>query len=171
MLASLLYVYAQFLSCDQLFATPWTIACQAPLSMEFSRQEYWSRLPFPTPGYPPNPGIEPESLMSPALAGGFVAWHVESISFLQTPENNKRTLALFKGKNLIFILTLTFQKCLGHCPSLPLPCFFFFPSSSSSVSLPLVLILSLSLSCSLCVSFISLIAVYWAGDSILNPRC
>ena len=42
MLASLVCVYAQFLSCDQLFATPWTIAHQAPLSMEFSRQEYWS---------------------------------------------------------------------------------------------------------------------------------
>ena len=42
----------------------------APLSMEFSRLEYWSRLPFPPPGDLPNPGIEPASLMSPALAGG-----------------------------------------------------------------------------------------------------
>ena len=46
-------------------ATLWTVACQAPLSMEFSRQEYWSGLPFPSPGYLPNPGIEP---MSPALS-------------------------------------------------------------------------------------------------------
>ena len=44
-----------------LFATPWTVACQAPLSMEFSRQEYWSALPFPSPGDLPNPGIEPRS--------------------------------------------------------------------------------------------------------------
>ena len=44
-----------------LFVTPWTIAHQAPLSMEFSRQEYWSRLPFPTPGSLPDPGIEPTS--------------------------------------------------------------------------------------------------------------
>ena len=44
--------------------TPWTVACQAPLSMGFSRQEYWSRLPFPSPGDLPNPGIEPGS---PAL--------------------------------------------------------------------------------------------------------
>ena len=44
----------------------WTVAHQAPLSMEFSRQEYWSRLPFPTPGDLPDPGIEPESLASPA---------------------------------------------------------------------------------------------------------
>ena len=51
--------------------TLWTIARQAPLSMGFSRQEYWSRLPFPPPGDLPDPGIEPVSLMSPALAGGF----------------------------------------------------------------------------------------------------
>ena len=46
------------------FATPWTVAYQAPLSMEFSRQEYWSGLPFPSPGDLPDQGIEPES---PAL--------------------------------------------------------------------------------------------------------
>ena len=45
-------------------AIPWTVACQAPLSMGFSRQEYWSGLPFPSPGGLPNPGIEPRS---PAL--------------------------------------------------------------------------------------------------------
>ena len=43
--------------------TPWTVACQDPLSMEFSRQEYWSVLPFPSPGDLSNPGIEPESPM------------------------------------------------------------------------------------------------------------
>ncbi|KAI4549205.1 hypothetical protein MG293_001535 [Ovis ammon polii] len=48
--------------------TPWTIAQQAPLSVDFSRQEYWSGLPFPIPGDPPDPGIEAESLASPALA-------------------------------------------------------------------------------------------------------
>ena len=42
--------------------TPWTVACQASLSMGFSRQEYWSGLPFPSPGGLPNPRIEPESL-------------------------------------------------------------------------------------------------------------
>ena len=45
----------------RLFATPWTVAPQAPPSMGFSRQEYWSGLPFPSPGYLPNPGIEPRS--------------------------------------------------------------------------------------------------------------
>ena len=59
------------LSCVQLFVTPWTVTCQAPLSMEFSRQEYWSRLPFPTSGDLPNPGIKPTSLTYPALAAGF----------------------------------------------------------------------------------------------------
>ena len=49
------------LSRVQLFETPWTVAYQAPLSMEFSRQEYWSGLPFPSPGDLPNPGIEPRS--------------------------------------------------------------------------------------------------------------
>ena len=52
------------LSRVQLFATPWTIAYQPPLSVGFSRQEYWSGLPFPSPGDLPNPGTEPGS---PAL--------------------------------------------------------------------------------------------------------
>ena len=56
------------LSHVQLFATLWTVAHQAPLSMEFFRQEYWSRLPFPPPGDVHDPGIEPAI---PALAGGF----------------------------------------------------------------------------------------------------
>ena len=43
------------------FATPWTVACQAPLSMGFPRKEYWSVLPFPSPGDPPDPRIEPVS--------------------------------------------------------------------------------------------------------------
>ena len=54
-----------------LSAAPGTVARQAPLSMGFSRQEYWSGLPCPPPGDLPNPGIEPTSLTSPALAGGF----------------------------------------------------------------------------------------------------
>ena len=54
-----------------LFANPWTIAHQAPLSIGFFRQEYWSGLPSLPPGDLPNPRIEPKSLMSPALAGRF----------------------------------------------------------------------------------------------------
>ena len=57
--------------CPNLFATPWTVACQPPLSNGFSKQEYWGGLPCPPPGDLPNPEIEPMSLMSPALADGF----------------------------------------------------------------------------------------------------
>ena len=60
-----------------LFATPWTIAYQAPLSVGFSRQEYWSGLPFPSPGARPNPGIEPGS---PAL-------QTDAFTILTTMEN------------------------------------------------------------------------------------
>ena len=53
------------------FASPCAVALQAPLSVGFPRQEYWSGLPFPSPGHLPDPGIEPASLVSSALAGGF----------------------------------------------------------------------------------------------------
>ena len=55
----------------RVFMTLRTVAQQAPLSMGFSRREYWSWLPFPSPRDFPNPGIEPISLLSPALADGF----------------------------------------------------------------------------------------------------
>ena len=78
----MLCVLSRF-SCVRLFATPWTVARQAPLSMGFSRQEHWSGLPCPPPGDPPNPGIEQASLMSPALAGGFfttsTTWEAQPI--------------------------------------------------------------------------------------------
>ena len=53
---------------ESVLQITWTVAYQAPQSMGFSRQEYWSRLPFPSPGDLPNPGIEP---ISPILAGQF----------------------------------------------------------------------------------------------------
>ena len=56
-------------SCVQLFVTPWTVARQAPLSMGFSSQGYWSGLPFPSPGYLPDPGIKPGS---PVLQAVFI---------------------------------------------------------------------------------------------------
>ena len=59
------------LSRVQFFVTPWTAACQTPLSMEFSRREYWSGLPFSSAEDLPDPGTEPTSLVSPELAGGF----------------------------------------------------------------------------------------------------
>ena len=62
-------VVVKLLSRIQLFATPWTVACQAPLSMGFSRQEYWNGLPFPSPRNLPDPGIEPR----------YPAWYANSL--------------------------------------------------------------------------------------------
>ena len=67
-------LWACMLSCFshvQHFETPWTVCCQALLSMGFSRQEIWSGLPYPPPGDLPNPGIKPASFMSPSLADRF----------------------------------------------------------------------------------------------------
>ena len=68
------------LSCVQLFATPWTVACEVSLSRGFSHQEYWSELPFPILGDLPNPGIKHTSLVSPELADRFLttsaSWEV-----------------------------------------------------------------------------------------------
>ena len=58
-------------SCPRLFMTLWTVACQAPLSMGFSRQEFWSGLPWPPPRDLPDPRIKPASPVSPALADGY----------------------------------------------------------------------------------------------------
>ena len=71
----------------QLFATPWTVACQAPLSKEFSRKEYWNGLPFPSPGDLSNPGIEPMSLMSPH-------WQVGSLPLAPPGKPQMRMLLL-----------------------------------------------------------------------------
>ena len=65
------YVCVSVLSCVQLFATPWTVACQAPLSIEFTRQEYWSGHSLPSLGDLLHPGMEPAYPASPTLASGF----------------------------------------------------------------------------------------------------
>ena len=64
-----MFVYG--LSGVRLFAAPQTVAHEAPMSMGFSRQEYWNGLPFPPQGDLPDPGMEPTSPLSPALAGRF----------------------------------------------------------------------------------------------------
>ena len=76
-----LFVFSCF-SCVWLFAIPWTIAYQASLSIGFSRQEYWSRLPCPPPGDLPNPGIKPTSPASPALQADSLP-----LSYLGKPHN------------------------------------------------------------------------------------
>ena len=76
--------------------TPWTVAHLAPLSLEFSRQEYWRGLPFSPPGDLPHPGIEPTSLVPPALAGRAryycAAWeaHEQRSLGVRSPWTNKR---------------------------------------------------------------------------------
>ena len=70
------YVCGSVASCVQLFAVPWTVTCQAPLSMEFFRQEYWGGLPFPNPVDFPDPGIEPAFL-------GLLHWQVGSLPLAQ----------------------------------------------------------------------------------------
>ena len=92
-----------------LVATPWTVALQVPLSMEFSRQEYWSELSFPTPGDLPDPGIQYVSLVSPALAGRFftncATWEApapvspgESSGWLLLPPNPARSFPLSQAQ-------------------------------------------------------------------------
>ena len=76
------------LSPVQLFAAPWTVTHQAPLSMEFSRQEYWSELPFPSPGDLLDPGIKPASLRSPAFTGGFFT----AVATWEAPYNTQTML-------------------------------------------------------------------------------
>ena len=77
----------QSVSQVRLFGTPWTVAHQALFFMGFSRQEYWSGSPCPLPGDLPDPGMEPASLMSPALAGRFfttnTSWEAQ-ISYMYT---------------------------------------------------------------------------------------
>ena len=74
-------------SCVRHFATPWTEACQAPLSMRFSRQEYWSGLPYPSPGDLPGPEIKP----------GCPAWQADS---LPSEPQGKPIMAYMEKKNL-----------------------------------------------------------------------
>ena len=89
------------LSCVQLFATPWTVAHQAPLSMRFSRQEYWSRLPCPPPGGLPNPGIKP-----------MFQTHVSYVSCIHTTKPEK-LLYTDQFRSVQFILVA--QSCPTLC--------------------------------------------------------
>ena len=89
--------HAQSLSHVWLFVTPQTVACQLPLSMEFSRQEYWSGLPFPPPGNLPDPGIEIVSPVSPALQVDSLRQnHWGSLGSLHTLKNHWGSQRIFK---------------------------------------------------------------------------
>ena len=78
-LENCIIIIVKWLRHVQLFATPWTIAYQAPLSMELSRQEYWRGLPFPSPGDLPDPGIKPgtPTLQADALPSDPLGKHIK----------------------------------------------------------------------------------------------
>ena len=103
------------LSHVQLFATPWTIAYQVLPSMGFSRQEYWSGLPFPSPGYLPNPGIEPRSptLEADALTSDPPGKSMGSVKSLSMASQN--LFAVF-GIELLFA-EICFNIVIGTCLS------------------------------------------------------
>ena len=97
-----------------LFGTLSTVAHQALLSMGFSRQEYWNGLPFPPAGNLPDPGIKPESLMSPALAGRFfttnATWEALLFSFPPFPcLRNISILDLGDGEGTGFSAAFAFR--------------------------------------------------------------
>ena len=103
----------------QLLATPWTAACQVPLSVEFSRQEYWSGLPFPNPGiFLPHPGIEPASIChlhwqadSPLVPPGKPSFNIAAIQILTIFQDQVRILLFFF---LFFLSSLSDNDLAGH---------------------------------------------------------
>ena len=88
-----LYIAVELLSLVQLFVTPWTVVCQAPLSMGFSRQEYWSGLPFPTTRDLPSPGLDLHLLHRQADSLPLVP-ELTLIMSLKAPSPNTLTLGL-----------------------------------------------------------------------------
>ena len=94
-------VFCCVLSHVQLFLTPWTVAHLAPLSMEFSRQEYWSGLPFPSPGDLPNPRVKPTShplCLLPQQADSLQLSHLGSPSPRHPGKRSERQSALSKDQ-------------------------------------------------------------------------
>ena len=88
--------------CPTLFATPWTVALQAPLSMAFLREGYWGGLPFPYPGNLSDPGVEP---VSPTLAGGL---------FTTEPPGKPVTVVKMIAKRLFLSSGRMWSKCVLH---------------------------------------------------------
>ena len=92
-------MHAQSLICVKLLGTPWTVACQALLSMGFSRQEYWSGLLFPSPGNLSNPGIKLGSFMYPALAYVYVLFAQSACTLCDLIASQALPSWDFPGKN------------------------------------------------------------------------
>ena len=107
-----MHVHARSLSHVQLCATPWTVASQAPLSIGFSRQEYWSELPFPSPGNLPDAGVEPGCSEAPALQADSL-----SLSHPESPQANTQRPIWLRAKR-IWVLTRKDLKQTTHVSSL-----------------------------------------------------
>ena len=105
---------AQLLSRVRLFATPWTVACQAPLCMGFSRQEHWSQWSFPSSGNLPNPGIELTSLASPALAGRFFTTEPPGKQILIYFQISHSVAPAMRLAYVSFIYMFCFPFVIGH---------------------------------------------------------
>ena len=115
----------------QLCVTPWTVALQAPLCMGFSREAYWSGLPFPPPGDLPDPGIKLMSLMSPAFAGGFFTANTTTQSsllaypFLEVTLGSRRrrpcSVPLHEGQSPWLRSQMQQVACPAHNPAPPGP--------------------------------------------------
>ena len=118
----------------QLFATPRTVTCQAPLSMRFSRQECWRGLPFPTPRDLPNSGIKPTILASPALVGGFfttdATWEAQIPKQPSSKQYNGQSCSLMMPFSPTCVQTI-----LSRDPS---PCPVIWGLSAFSEHTPLV---------------------------------
>ena len=131
------------------FVTLWTVACQTPLSMGFSRQEYWSGLPCLPPGDLPNPGIEPMSLISPALAGRFfttsTTWEAGGTFCPPANFNCEIIWCLFKIVDISCYPHESLSRYMGS--SLCLLCFLFFITTSLG-----------NFSCCLCVIVLGCLA-------------
>ena len=96
--------------------TPWTVACQTSLSMGFSRQEYWSELPFPTPGDLPDPGIKPTSPETPALTLKYWGIYCSQIELLKVPATSQLNDHIQKTLSLQTSMSLERNACFEGLP-------------------------------------------------------
>ena len=130
---------AQLLSCVWLFASPWAVALQAPLSMGFAKQEYWTGLLFPTPGDLPNLGIKPTSPASSALAGKFFT----TVPLGKPEEANRSLLTRMENERKLQFLCLFHPSAAKtYFPLFRLPSLFLmFNAQAPLLSLLILLIL------------------------------
>ena len=135
-------------SCVRLFTTPWTVGYQAPLSMGFSREEYWSGLPLPSPGNLPDPGMEPRS---PALWWHFTVW--------ATKEAINRSSSILHLANTYLLVNL-----LPYCLSSLLVSLMLFPILAT---LPFLLPLMLWFHLTMCMFNQSSVYSSWRLESKL----